>query len=484
MLASQWQDSAACEGSPSSVYITNTSNPYYDFVVQEYGMGTCGNYYEPESLHCCYASLDLDGSKGVQSGSHYLQNVLPRMNANYCWIMSNNFDGYQQLMILPNKCVDGKYKCTLGPSVLNVYDGNGCTQPLETHPLDASVHHSRYGDFTWNVSYLTGQNYYIWVSQTPSTVLVPNLSRLTPPEILAVPLYIGALLIGLWTCYVFISKYIKTKSSFMFSKMIQQIMWTVWLVAKFFYWTTVFSTTEGFAIYSQIMNAAFNIATLQTILGSAAFVNKYYKWKNPLLPKINYGLLIFAHLVLTGENYFDNMPNPMQNLLITWRSFAPFWILVLYVYDVIPVLVTLNPLLDMYKEDNRVNFGVMLSKLWENDKRLVMSLVLQVPIVVVHVVVTILKSTTVFGTDRTILAVESAFCFLLMLHGMLVVFFLERMPSVLKIVSHKMKSLETKAKPATLYIARASEGVSNSKNSLASPSPDRLGSPIPDPLFE
>ncbi|KAI8905465.1 hypothetical protein EDD86DRAFT_249057 [Gorgonomyces haynaldii] len=407
VLSAQWTASSTCQGGPASVYFGNGSSPFYDFVNQEYAIGSCGNYVHRESLQCCYQSIDLAGSNGVRSGYHTPSNafdisLLPKsMNTmQYCSITpETQFDSYNKLLLLPDACIDDKYRCSA--TGLSLYNGTGCSSLLATYPLGQTVT-TLFGKAKAELITISGaKDTFIWTAITPSALLVPNFAKLESIEVTALLLYIVSFLAAGWTLVFYIRRYFSTSKRFMLYKLVQHLFWTLLVAAKFLYWTLLFPDIQSFALYSEVMQALFNLATLLTVLHSAIFLNKY-------------------------ADFSKNVTNPLQSKINEWNQLGLYWILFLFVYDMIPAAISVRPILMHFKREKQISNLGMFVFLFREEPLLMLTFVAQLPVIVLHVVFSILRSGTVFGSDRTFLAMESVFVFLLLLHALLAVLFLER----------------------------------------------------------
>ncbi|KAI8906251.1 hypothetical protein EDD86DRAFT_210208 [Gorgonomyces haynaldii] len=420
---------------------SDAANPFQSFVRQEYEIGFCGNFYHQESTHCCYSSLDTLLSNGVQSGFQTDEDIpllqaLPKSASgqNYCHVVSSGlFDGYDELyLIADGSCIDDRYSCQLNPPALKLYNDTGCQQPMAIIPV-AVQSYSDYGIARVTIETVQGSlNSFIWTSLTPSAILIPDFHNLKPLEVLAIALFALGFVFSAYMVYHYWLKYYESPSKSMLYKLIMHIFWLLLVIAKFIYWT---APLDWYAIYSQVMCCIYNFATLTIALHSAAFLNKYSHKAKPWMKQANIVLLVFIHLALAGAwyiDYFRCVYTPISEFVSNWNNLTSFWILFVFVYDLIPSYITIKLLLRRVKKRAGVKMRQVWLSLAEQQPILFVMIVGQIVIIICDVALIFIKKfTTMLGDDRMYLASESIVIFLLMSHALLTCIFLDYVPRVL-----------------------------------------------------
>ncbi|KAI8906253.1 hypothetical protein EDD86DRAFT_248549 [Gorgonomyces haynaldii] len=441
LISTQWLESTDCQGPPSSIYYTSLNNPFVDFVQQEYSIGYCGNLWFPEDKRCCYQSLDMGLSNGVQSGSHFESDFnlksLPK-DANgfqYCLVEGLPlFDGYEKLYLLANGlCVDDKYSCS--QSTLYIHNGTGCSHTVARYPIPSLNITNDLGNAYVSLSNLeSGENTFVWVSMTPSTFLIPDFKSLGGFETTVLVLYCIAFILSPATVIIYAIKYYKTQSSLIRFKLLLSVFWLLLLIAKFIYWTVSF---DWYAIYSEIMCALFGLATLSTSINTAFFINKFAGFTRDWYATVNLAVLISIHIIFAGAWYLDYwrcVTNPWQSFVTQWNTLTLYWILFMFLYDLSPFYITAQQLLWKIKIQHNVPL-----------RQLLYTLVLHQPLLLVLGCC----ATTLLQSDAHYLTSEGIAIFLLICHALLSCVVLDLMPKLLSMKTFSSSKPSFKAKMVT-----------------------------------
>ena len=432
-----WHSDEKCTGPPTtmSIFKVNENNidnlsseltDFYSFRIIEYQVGTCGNYPLELSKGCCYSSLDLSDSKGIQSGSHelFLGTASAPRSANghsYCHTKLNTTVYYQ--------LADG-----------NCYGDLMCT-PDGLQSCDSSTNLT-----TTAQIFEGGTTEYIWTALTPSSKLVPTFKAAA--DYIGVAGFILAVLGALSVEWFFINKYISKRTKYMKYFLISQTLWLLWVLLKFGYYVHPwpYQSVVAFAWCSEVVNIVFNLATLTTICNSNMFILQFTRRQSRSWQIATYGTIFFLHIMFSGALYFDycRLVGSYQALIKTWNKLTIFWIVLLLSYDMFPSILVTTELLSAL--DNRQRTLLHRLKALHSERKVFSMLALcQILNTIVFAVIDITKQNTTFlGGDRFFLMIDGVLAFCLINHSILNCLFIENVGLIAKIKINAAMSLSSK----------------------------------------
>jgi hypothetical protein len=432
--------------------LNETWPKFYEFVRDEYSMGICGNLVAPKSKGCCYSSLDLELSLGLQSGSFHL--VEGRTNSNaplsandqfYCSLgsVSGSSLGYESLWIQPSDtCVENYYVCSKD-GTLQVYPEESCKGRQERFTLTNQLQqiNSSRGRLNAQFSTISGATVqYSWTAFTPSAFLVPRFQIIG--DYLGTAMFSLAVLGACGTVLYFVHKLREKQTRYMLFFLISQIIWFIWVIAKMAYYFIVFDTNEQFMLYSQIMNVVFNFATISTVFNSAAFLVKFQHVKSKSYILVFYSCLFLLHLVMSGALYLDYLrfSGPIIDFIKTWNKFAIAWIVFMFVFNLLPSLFVTSALLQFQDQDSSIfTRFVNLHRADSRFSRLAMS---QIIVIIGYASCAILKNTEALRNDRNWLGMDGFLAFFLVWHSILNCLFIDNVGIIAQLRSRMQSSHE------------------------------------------
>jgi hypothetical protein len=460
VFSSQWV-TGDCQGPPNTMFLFDLKSDgktpteteiwpsFYEFVVDEYSMGICGNLIAPKSRGCCYSSLDTTLSNGLQSGSFQPLEGRPTSNAPaaannqfYCSLGSTTREEltYNSLWILPtNTCVEKHYVCSKD-GVLQVFPQENCQGAVERFQLNNTAQQISTIKGRFNAQFgiiQDGSVQYSWTAFTPSAFLVPRFQIVG--DFLGTAMFSLAVLGATGTVVYFIRKFSEKRTSYMKFFLISQIVWFFWVVAKMAYYYIIFDTNQQFMIYSQIMNVVFNLATVSTVLNSAAFLIKFQHLKSKIHRALFYSCLVLLHLVLSGALYFDyfRFDGPYIEMIKKWNQFAIAWIVFMFIFNMLPSIFVTSALLQFQDQDSSLTRRFI--NLHHMDARFSRLALSQFAVIIGYATCAVLKNTAILLNDRNYLGMDAFLAFFLVWHSILNCLFIQNVGVITQLKS-RMKS--------------------------------------------
>lgn len=427
-----------------STTLNDTLPPFYNFVIQEYSIGVCGNYPTFKSKGCCYSSLDTKASKSYGSGSHYfvdssILNMLPpsAVGARYCQLQATQGSalGYSRIYILQNsQCADG-FVCNDGN--LAIFAHKNCTTLVDTFPVTmnaTAVISKAFGIVASNYMSVASTTMpdISWTGLTPSALLVPNFQN--SGDWIGTFMFSIALIAAVAVLRYFLMKYRIKKTPYMLWFLISQSMWLIWVVGKTGYYFIIFSTVEQFAVYSEVLGVFFNIATLTLVFNSAQFMLTI-KMHTPQFQLGLLCLILLIHVTLSGSLYFEYLRfiGSAQEWIKYWNKLTLGWVLFMFAFDTIPsFLATIALLKQTGPSGARPTRFERLSALHKVNSTFSLLLVFQLLNTLAYAAVAIIKYyfTEVLLNDRNWLALDGFFAFYFCAHSVLCCILMEHISVV------------------------------------------------------
>lgn len=244
-------------------------------------------------------------------------------------------------------------------------------------------------------------------------------------------------------------KYSQKHTAYLKYFLISQSIWLLWVISKAAYYYIIFETASQFEIYSEIMNAVFNLATLSTVLNSAAFLLMFTNRRSDRWLYASFSLLILLHIILSGALYLDyfRFEGTFTEEIKMWNKLAIAWIIFMFIFNLLPSFFVSSALM---------RFGEQKSDWWSralelhriNSKFTYMTLA-QIFGILAYAVCAGLKTTSALGNDRSWLAMDGVLCFFLVWHSILNCLFIENVSYISQLRSKTGFTKSTLAKAAS-----------------------------------
>ena len=437
-----------CIGVPSAMRLFNvddlesyTPNPgeiwtrTYSFITGEFMIGECGNLMVDINGQCCYNSLDLDASFGVESAYEIavddidLFDAIPAnaLNQQYCQLTTLDDSaiwGYQSLYVYPNEqCVD-QTRC-FPNGTLAIYKDTDC-QKLDFSLNQKSVVNSTvlglFGFEWYKIEKATAIT--AWATYTPSNLLIPTYK--SPAEILAL---LDFFIAGLACLYALIRQFGLWWSRRMNSKIdgtffIMNLCWMTYIPLRFGFWACVFNDLWAVAAYYEAMYVMLALSTYM----STVFTTKYFMDAIFMLDdrkkKLLYFLLFALHFGLAGKMYFayfTSLPIYYADLIQkikSWGKYTGIWIMIMFGYNILPLFAWITFLVARRQKKQTVpmTLGIRFSL----AKKVYCLLACQIVVVAAYFGIDLVRKTSaLLFDDRADLAIGGIQSVFLVYHSLL-----------------------------------------------------------------
>ncbi|KAJ3322277.1 hypothetical protein HDV06_003170 [Boothiomyces sp. JEL0866] len=355
VFESVWQE-GDCEGPPSSMSVYDSSiveNPFITITSNDFAPPACG--YNPVAIYsgCCSSSLNLELSLGFQSwneqevdGDALLNAPVSANNYQYCVLNSldpSSLYQYNTIYALANgQCTKDGIACKSNGD-LHIFEDFSCANLSaivnlnNVKVLPQSVLGNVTGDI---VTVNSGSTRFTWVAFSPELIEIPqNYPHWLSIEVASWVLNFLSMILALFKVFAYVMEYKRTKAPMIIYKIINMIMWFVWVLASFLWYTVEFPTNMGWQLLAQFQMLSFNIASLMTAVGTAMFFLEIKHWSSQRN--------IFLTCIFGGSNYlayFKYQPATTA-LFAYWSYFAPVWIISVYFFDTVPQLILVGILI-------------------------------------------------------------------------------------------------------------------------------------------
>ena len=420
--------------------------PTYSFITGEFVIGQCGCANVEIPSQCCYNSLDLEASSGVESAYEIavddmeLYDAIPvsALNQQYCQINSldlNALWGYQSLYVYSiEQCID-QTRC-FPNGTLGIYTDVDC-QELETSLIQPISYNSTtlgVVAFDWIVID-QGTAKTSWITNTPSNLLIPSYKA--PIEVISLISYI----ISALGCIIsFVRQLIlwstsRTNSKVDITFFIMNICWLVYIPLRFGFWACVFNDLLSMAFYYQIMYTLLAFSTYMTTV----FTTKYFLdaifLLNSRQKMLIYVILFIFHFSLAGCWYFSfysSLPSvypALNEFLNNWLKSSSYWILIMFLYNIVPLTFWLSFILAR-RQFGKLKHGLALGK------RAFLIIFLQTLLAILYFVIDVIRKTTyLLHDDRTDLSMMGFIMFCLVYHSLLQQVLVNEIKRILYLIS-------------------------------------------------
>ncbi|KAI8896339.1 hypothetical protein BC833DRAFT_597884 [Globomyces pollinis-pini] len=368
---SQWSLSNNCQGSPTSIYFFNINDTkdfkpnkendwptFYEFTALEYTIGFCGNLIPKNYNNCCYSSLDINLSKHYHSGSPFLyendsniNQLIPNSinNQKYCKILPNHHTMLKTFhsiyFIADQSCIDDYFKCS-DTGLFSIYTDKNCQGNVYSKLLTNTISNytDDFGNYDGELMTITnGTRKFIWTAFTPSAYLIPNTNSIW--DVLNQICMVSTILWFVLGLIFTIGKYLKQSNIFSLLLIFTQIIWIVDASLWLYYINQNFSLLDLVYLTQQIDGILFGLCTLSTVYITAYQLARF---NIPYCPvaviKPICVVLFLLHVLLFGGNYFQFCANNNivtcidKTFMFQWRSLSTFWIALMFIWDVIPII--------------------------------------------------------------------------------------------------------------------------------------------------
>ncbi|KAI8905909.1 hypothetical protein EDD86DRAFT_248852 [Gorgonomyces haynaldii] len=468
VLYSQFEQER-CAGVPRSSYVfytadyTQSEKPndeawpsFYTYQMPEFDISYCGNCQIPVKGECCVNSISPDFSAPYMSGAPQIvtqsSDILMPSSANgatFCWLQSldigNALFGFREAYLLADSsgvCIDNHFQCFQN-GTLNVFPRLNCSGTPDRLMLSGirNVNTPILGNSRVQLLVLqTGTARYIWTAWIPSSMLVPDFKIWQERFSLSCYLMSGLL------CVCMILYHIRM---IVVDKRYRN-MWTYWIIILFaiwsaylfvFYWTTIFQDNNSMAIYGEFTHAFFHLATyLTTTFTTSTFVTVLASLQGFGIYMIHAAVFI-VHLLLGFPKYFywffNVAPTDIGRqyigfvqLLRRWRAAYDYWMVFVFVYNIVPPLLLSYML--VHSRAKRSSVTDKVKTLVHKDMWLVPCIFMQVILLGCQTTIqNLFTSSKLLGGDREYIATWGYTALVMVLHS----FFAFRIALGIKIVS-------------------------------------------------
>ncbi|KAJ3318909.1 hypothetical protein HDV06_006961 [Boothiomyces sp. JEL0866] len=382
MFESVWR-SGECQGPPTSMSIYDEStviNYLYTFSSNDYILPMCGS--NPLKIYsgCCGASLDLGLTLGYESWSEQpvtsneISNAPKSTNGNYyCALRSlsaYSLSNYSWIYALADGgCTINGLKCHSNRTV-HIYDQTDCSGSYIVSNINTPqmIFTESFGNFSAEFLQVNaGSLVFTWVTYSPEIIEYTELFPVwLPIEYAAYILMTVAGLLSLIRCVYFSMMYRKHRRNMDLYRAVNTLLWFLWDVFTYLYYTVMFSTNEGWMILAQFLNFVFNTATYMTAAGTLMFFleiqrkEKYY----------NIGLIVLFvyQLITAGSNYlaYFKWVDATALFFDYWAYLNPVWIVSVYLFDTFPQLILVYSLVRARRRGSKTLFNEFKTFLSEN----------------------------------------------------------------------------------------------------------------------
>jgi hypothetical protein len=452
MLTSQWTNSI-CGDAPNVMYIfdlvsedarNGTQKEVWPLMYQvqasrmPYGRHCMNALKVPVVDQCCVEHLYPERSRGFVSGSTVSLQPRPldsapiSANGNlYCQLKGTSNGtvfGYQSILYRANdECVAGD-GVICSTSSLKIFSNPNCTGEVQTVLADASrISQSvRFGNFTLEqITVNGGQSRFIWTSLIPISDFTIDYSY--AHDVVQVVLYaISILAFVIVLVYQFMI-FLKRRTWYVIALLSSQLVWLLFVCVRLYCTVVRFSD-----IWDGVMFTLLNLASLSSVLISAAFLLKFMN-ANRWIQVASYAALLTAHIVLTGNNYLRyNRPlfSQFNNASgLDPKILHPIWISFTYAFDCVPPIYVLFSLLRV----NTRSVTNRLKMLWLGDSTFCITFILQILNGALYWGIDRIRNNSSWlGSDRAWLSMNGFICCSLAIHALLNYVLIERMAHLVK----------------------------------------------------
>ncbi|KAJ3254032.1 hypothetical protein HK103_007571 [Boothiomyces macroporosus] len=379
--------------------------PMYNMVVQEYTYGSCG-YNIVLSKNCCYQTLDIELSEGYNSamptviGDNIYQAMpVSAINIPYCAIESasqNSLFGYTHIFVSANgKCIANQFTCTRNQ--LTVYEpGSNCIGTNYTIPITNTKTLSTGNELlpsnaVWLLKTAVPTQDFSWVAYTPSKLLVTNSGMFGAYSFMMYGFCLVLTLYLVLESTLNIVKFpalVQTRLAFFSS-----INWVLFIIFKFIFVTYPFPNLMLMSLESEFMAVALNFATF------AAMFNPYLMLAVMLGIKRKLKIwcivmIIIAHLVLAGSNYFyyfREFPNEFNLIQANWNQLFIVYVFFLFLWNLVPQVFIAIKILFPAKE---VDFRAKMQELHAVDPNFYRYVIMDILVFILYTVLYYLMNMT------------------------------------------------------------------------------------------
>lgn len=213
------------------------------------------------------------------------------------------------------------------------------------------------------------------------------------------------------------------------------------------------------------MNAVFNLATLSTVLNSAAFLLMFnHKHTSSRWTFGTYFTLTSLHMFFSGALYLDyfRFEGPDSELIKSWNKLAIAWIVFMFVFNLLPSFFVTSALMKFGQQKH--DWMARFLELHRINGKFTYLAVAQIFCIIGYALCAGIKTTWVLGNDRSWLAMDGVLAFFLVLHSILNCLFIENVNFIAQLRSRVGTGGSSGA-------ALLSHG--NSSNTIFSSSPHR-----------
>ena len=363
----------------------------FDYVNSEYPITKCGLSNMKQSGGCCYNLLDEDLANGYKSVLSFekqgdLAMAIPQTtrDKNYCILAPASSGSFNSISYLANQCVEGVL-CKNGK--LEIYEDANCqVQSQIVNPGGLVSRHDMTFHFDGATTHLGGELTISWTAYTPSTLLVPDMSR--PYNQIVTAAYVISISILLALCILKAPMAYFTRRSILIAQLVNYTTWLIWTVLMFGYWLVKFDDMPTMGVYRELMTITFNFATLLSLSSVySIFVSlvSYTKVRYLLI-----GVILFLHLAFAGGNYLAyldeaNIDLPITAFVREWIKMVPLWVgFVLFCN----LFWTLMAIRFVYRKASK---SLKAFKIWKLDSTLAPCVLLQILIFLIYAILKFIK---------------------------------------------------------------------------------------------
>ncbi|KAI8904740.1 hypothetical protein EDD86DRAFT_212684 [Gorgonomyces haynaldii] len=440
-----------------------------------YPYGECGSMLTTMDGACCISAIDpsdnpATGTFGVTSATDFFfeddsldnlsHNMQQASNKDYCLLSSLyedewTLEGYLHMLYLGDGGCFDSTRCIHHQIIF--YNDTHCQTEIESFDLDTNqqtITTLFYGDI--NAQLYTVENATMqvtWTNYQPDYILVPNFKEFT--EIIAVVLYILTLLIMSFSLY---SHALSAYRGYTHMKMVAAVsrfFWIAWTVGNMCYTYIIYSDLNTLFITDSLRGISLAIASLTMVLYSNFFI--YTATGMPQLWRIICTVLtLVLHIGLVGGQYgyFALIVNPELGLefLFKWGRNSKYWIMFMYVWDIVPAAVAVALVVRKKKLSMRASVAFIM----ERDRFMFAAFGLQALLIVGYYMVQYVRQQTIWlQNDRVNLSADAWVTFIEANHSIMNVVIIDRVRVFMGIKRSRVTSQKKLQEKSSVFKSEA-----------------------------
>ncbi|KAI8897359.1 hypothetical protein BC833DRAFT_594107 [Globomyces pollinis-pini] len=421
LVHSQWLHSDRCSGPPNSVCSFSISdlegyepepNEIWPESFQLNAMDAfyyqCGVAPPQFSINCCVKSLTPNRSGNYKSSAPALMSStnplifgylpLEANNTKYCLLHSNSVHSnlpYQDILILANdECTESMICSSTG--LLTVYNDKSCINSnfsIQLSKLPTTIYNSVFTSVSLSFIKTTeGTITYPWISEVPQSLYIPNTFTVSD---ITIGFLCALSIVSVLSC--FYQLYFKRKQNLFRYFIILNLSWLITVISRVSY---IYYIGDDYLIHFGVSSIFENVSTMGTIILTINILVDLRLEGSRKTMKISLALIITVlHFLLAGSRYFSLCFDSHNNCIMSyndlsiWYSWAPYWTLIFFLVNLMPLLV----IVFRFKHTKKH----YLRFLFKQDSYFVILLFIQISGIILFYLMSFLQNyTLILGSDR------------------------------------------------------------------------------------